>query len=536
MLPSVVKHADSDQAVPTRELRIGSRALSLALVLWPLYVLSIALLFASRVREFGDETDNLLGGVLVAQGQRLYVDFFSSHMPFPYYVAALPALFGVSTLEQFRLYSNALLVLATLAIVGSFRGRLPVHVLGLWATLTVFAHTLQWGEMLTASTCAGYGMFLAGLLFFTNPTLRFTARQLVALSVGVFVALQSELVAIFPLLLLGLCLVAVRLAAALRGSPRQEAAALLKATLTVAAPHLALLLGFWVTGILGDFSYYAYVFNQTYYARFVMNPSFVGMLHDWEAQYRTYLWLSLQQPLGVHAGLALANLIAGWLMLRTRGPVFAALYYLFIALTHVRDEGAYYLCSYFSLALDLAWAIGVFRARRQRWEAALACAILAVTAVFVVQIGRTYDLSGRPARNAPEVGIVQSLTAPQEQILVVPFDQYLYLASGRMPASMFSYYLPWHAVDPRIDARLLDDMRSTRPPIVIFHRNELVNDQWRPIEYGRRLYDTLLRDGYEPLDSSSELLGDVLVRQDRLTAARERLAAGQLGLGGPAAP
>jgi hypothetical protein len=483
-----------------------------------LYFAAVGLLLASRVREFADETDNLLGGLLITRGYRLYVDFFSSHMPVAYYVAALPALLGAATLEQFRVFSNLLLILATLGVAWGFRHRLPMVVLGLWATITVFAHTLQWGEMLTASTCAGYGVFVAGLLFYTTPGLRFGLRQQLLLSAAVFLALQSELVAIFPLLLLGLGYVAVRF---------RDVRSLVTLLVIVSAPHALLVLGLWLTGELPDFLSSAYRFNQLYYAQFLMNPSLLGMLHDWEAQYRTYLQQSLQSPFSVQAGLVLANLIAGWVVWRSRGVAVGLVYYLFVALAHVRDEGAYYLCSYFSLALVVAWAMGALRARRERWQLVAASLILVLGVNFVIQVGLTYDLSSRAARTEPDVAIVAAITSPGEQIFVVPFDQYVYLATNRMPASVFSYYLPWHAVDPDIEARLRADLHAARPPVVIFRRDELVNGRWLPKDYASGLYDFLAGEGYVPLDAAAPLLGDVLIRNDRLVAARERLATGQ---------
>ncbi len=483
-----------------------------------LYIVAVGLLFASRVREFADETDNLLGGLLITRGYRLYVDFFSSHMPVAYYVAAVPALLGASTLEQFRVFSNLLLILATLGVAWGFRDRLPILLLGLWATITVFAHTLQWGEMLTASTCAGYGVLVAGLLFYTTPGLRFSPRQQILLSAAIFLALQSELVAIFPMLLLGLCYVAVRF---------RDVRSIVSLLVIVAVPHAVMLLGLWLTGELPDFLSSAYQFNQLYYAQFLMNPSMLGMLHDWEAQYRAYLQQSLQNPLSVQAGLVLANLVAVWVVARSRGVPVALICYLFVALAHVRDEGAYYVCSYFSLALDVAWAIGALRARTERWQVAVAGLWLVLAANFVVQVGLTYDLSGRAARTEPDVAIVAAITAPGEQIFVVPFDQYVYLATNRMPASVFSYYLPWHAVDPDIEARLRADLHAARPPVIVFRQNELVNGHWLPKDYASGLYDFLSGEGYVPLDASTPLLGDVLVRNDRLLAARERLATSQ---------
>lgn len=511
----MVPNTADDQEFTVRLRRVGWPAVGLVGLL---YLVAVGLLFASRVREFADETDNLLGGLLITRGYRLYVDFFSSHMPVAYYVAAVPAVLGASTLEQFRAFSDGLLILATLGVVWGFRHRLPVLVLGVWATITVFAHTLQWGEMLTASTCAAYGVLVAGLVFYTTPGLRFSLRQQVLLSAAIFLSLQSELVAIFPVLLLGLCYVGARF---------RDVRALVSLLLIVAAPHAVMLLGLWLTGELPDFLASAYQFNQLYYAQFLMNPSLLGMLHDWEAQYRTYLQQSLQNPIGVHGCLVLANLAAVWVVARARGVPVALIAYLFVALAHVRDEGAYYLCSYLSLALDLTWALAALRARAPRWQLAFAALLLSLGANFVVQVGLTYDLSGRAARTEPDIGIVAAITSPGERILVVPFDQYVYLAANRMPASVFSYYLPWHAVDPDIDARLRADLHAARPPVVIFRRTELVNGHWLPKDYASGLYDFLSGEGYVPLDESSPLLGDVLVRADRVLAARETLATRQ---------
>ena len=487
------------------------------------YAAAVLMLFASRLREFADETDNLLGGLLITRGERLYVDYFSSHMPFAYYLSAIPAVFGASRLEDFRLFSNTILVVVTLAIVWSFRRRLSIGLLGIWAALTVFAHNLQWGEMLTASTCAGFGVFVAGLIFYSTPRLQFTTAQRVALSAAAFVAVQSELVAVFPLLLLGLCFVVttgmrIWRDRALLGPETRSAAWL---ALIVLAPHAALALVFWLNGMLSDFVYDAYEFNVVDYSRFVMNSSILGMLHDWEAQYRTYLLLSLRDPASVHGCLVIANLMATWLVFRSRGWATAAIYYLLIALSHVRDEGAYYLCSYFSLALLVAWATSRL-SRAAALEMVGVSAVALLTGSFLVQAAPQLDFSRRPV-SSPHVAVVLALTDPGERIDVVPYDPYVYLASGRLPASRFPFYFPWQAIEPRTRDQMLDDLRAEQPPVVIFRGDELVNGQWLPREYAEDLYDFLLARQYTPLDPTLPVLRDVLVRQDRLARAREQL-------------
>ena len=103
-------------------------------------------MFASRVHEFADESDNLLGGLLLTRGYRLYADYFSSHMPLPYYVAALPAWLGARQLDDFRVFTRLFLIVATLRVVWGFRKRISPLVLGIWAVVAVFATVLAVGQ------------------------------------------------------------------------------------------------------------------------------------------------------------------------------------------------------------------------------------------------------------------------------------------------------------------------------------------------------------------------------------------------------
>jgi hypothetical protein len=472
------------------------------------YLLAVGLLLASRVREFADESDNLLGGYLIAHGERLYADYFSNHMPLPYYLAAIPALLGASRIEQFRVFTEALLIATTLGLAWSLilRRGLGLAVAAAWASLTVYAHTVQWGEMLHAGTCAGFGLVAAGLLFFTTPRLRFSLAEQIGLALAAFVAIQSELLSIYPLGVLGICYLATR-------PPLRDAARL---AALVVAPHLLVLLGLALVGALGAFVYDAYLFNQTYYAQFVMNGSILGMLHDWEAQYRTYLLASLRAPLSLEGCLVLGNLSAAFVVYRARGPLPALAYLLFVSLARVRNGGPYYLASYFSLALVLGWAVSTCKARRSL----LALPALALVGVFVFQISRTYDFSRTPAYTQPEQQILAAVTNQGERIFVAPYDPYLYLASGRLPVSTYEFYFPWQATDPRSDSQIMDELRQRRPAAIVFHQDELVNGQYLTRDYAAHLQQLLDAERYARLPGT-----DVFVPQERADAAQARLTA-----------
>jgi hypothetical protein len=512
--------ATAHQSLPRARPAAGLAVRAPALILPALYALAVVLLLASRVREFADESDNLLGGYLIARGERLYADYFSNHMPLPYYLAAIPSLLGASRIEHFRAFTDALLIATTLGLAWGlmYRRGLGWTLAAGWASLTVFAHTVQWGEMLHAGTCAGFGLLAAGVLFYTTPRLRFSGREQVGLAAAAFVALQSELLSIYPLGLLAACYVLRR------PSPRHA----LRLASLVVVPHVLVLLGFAAVGALGAFVYDAYQFNQTYYARFVMNGSILGMLHDWEAQYRTYLVASLLNPLGLEGCLVLGNLLATLLTYRTRGPAVALAYFVFISLTRVRNGGPYYLASYFSLALVLAWAIGSLGGGVRGGPSRLllgSLAALGLVAAFVFQVARTYDFSNTPAYAAPEQAVLQAITSPTERIFVAPYDPYLYLASGRLPVSTYEFYFPWQAADPRSDSQIMDELRQRRPAAVVFRQDDLVNGQYLTRDWAGHLEQLLQDERYSAVDAA---VADVFVPAERLPDARARLRAAGL--------
>lgn len=62
------------------------------------------LLFSFAVSEsFTDETDNLRGGMIIANGGVLYRDYVTQHTPVMYYLCGLFALLGAGSIQQFRL-------------------------------------------------------------------------------------------------------------------------------------------------------------------------------------------------------------------------------------------------------------------------------------------------------------------------------------------------------------------------------------------------------------------------------------------------
>ncbi len=291
------------------------------------------------------------------------------------------------------------------------------------------------------------------------------------------------------------------------------------------APQLVLVGWFAAIGALPAFVYDAYSFNQRYYSQYLMNGSTLGMLHDWEAQYRTYLVQNLVQPWSIDFYLIVAVLGATALTWLRRGPLAAILFYLFIALTRVRAEGSYYLSAYLCVAVCLVWAASTLAHRTQplRWGPLIAAGVFAVLSLgFVVNVSRLYDFTRHPAYRSPYLAIVSAITQPGERIVVAPYDPYLFLAAQRLPATRYGFYFPWQAADPSMQADMLAELDQARPPVVVFMHDERVNGQYRAGDWGRPMLDELQRD-YVPVAPDQPVLEDVFVRPDRVAAARAAL-------------
>jgi hypothetical protein len=100
--------------------------------------------------QYVDESDNLLGGQLITRGYRLYVDYFSQHMPAPYFFAAFASLIGARDLVTYRVVFAALVALVLLAAFLHFRSRLSSIFLAALVVATAIGHPMFSGYMVLA--------------------------------------------------------------------------------------------------------------------------------------------------------------------------------------------------------------------------------------------------------------------------------------------------------------------------------------------------------------------------------------------------
>lgn len=493
-------------------------------------------LFIANVRlaRYVDEADNLLGGRLMAEGYRLYGDFFSHHMPVPYLAMAIATRMGASSLEWYRL-SFALVVTGVLA--AAF-GLLHRHVSPIFLATTAFTiglvHPIYLGYMVLADHWFAYALLILVLLGLRRGV-DFGIRGQLVVAACIFVAVGSTLISLYPLAALVAAYAWGRWTK--RGAQaiawRREAvfAAL------IAAPWLVLLVVFVAQGTFGTFVADAIDFNQRYYARYDIGGDPVTMLGNAAREFGTLIvtYLRPTQWHEVETVLLLANIGAIVVLGLRKSLGFAALYAALVFLSRMRGPGyhgaPYFVLSFASIGLVVDWALQDIWSLWRRWRSGstssrrwgavaagvLATLCLAYTAFFYRDIGGfVLRLPRGQGINSPYSASVAALTLPGEKIWVAPLDPTVYLDTDRKPASVYSYYHPWLADSPSISAGVLRDLENERPSVIVFEADKHID--WlfpllTPAQYAADVF-TFVNSNYQAVDPTDAVLGNVYVRKD----------------------
>lgn len=472
--------------------------------------------------EFGDESEKLVGAQLMAEGWRLYKDFFAHHGPLPYAIAQQYAQWVSPTdFTQIRWLNVGLVLAVALAIFLS-----PVfHTVAArsWAT-GLFVVMLSSVWLLIATHTVIYqalcGFLLAIIVVqLLLPALEGIPPGRAALTIsgflGTLVCFASY--AYGPSVVL---LVAASFMCCAQGRNQFPARYLRRFIVYVGLGALAgcvIMLG-WLSqyGDLKGYWVYHFLFNQKVYAGFVDLDLFTALSQlKLEFDSKSLLhavaltalcfgllltWRVGRMPWSMHGAasattsgpatgaamfpqpaalrlVALALLAGAILLLNPRG------------LTNVQDN-PFVILSFVIFAVAFgAWAT---RISERGVPAALRCCLLGALAVIVTEqasdAATTY-LAKVTKDEAPKYvarvqkldvepfSVLRELAPADGDLLGLIYNPVLYIVTDRLPASGHYYYLPWQAAygrspQPGYHIDLCADIQSRRPPVIWF-------DDWK---------------------------------------------------------
>jgi hypothetical protein len=472
---------------------------------------------AAPHQQFCDEFDSLSGGLFVKLGLVPYKDFFSHHMPLPYFVAAGITLFTGNDLWALRSVFQFLLFLWCLGICWLLRRHVGSRVavlFGLFAPLAMFR---SYGFMLLGETLIAYSsVSLMVLLLF-----RFRVGHVLTRADVAVVSLLTFLIAISSLAWVhfvgliyawfGWKYVAARTWRAGGPAPWTTAGLL-------ALPHGLFLLYLWATRSLAAFYLDNVQFNVHQYAQFcpeviegnplIMLTAIVSQVCGLIDKVRLQFFQS-EHSCAVYALLA-GVALTGYLMCQNRYGDAGFFVAAFILVGPRGGAGQDWFVLFhgtpFILVVVLAGSIAAFEipkalapghglALRIAYGFLVPFLALAVLDNMAFSAGVYWTYWGRPAsymmcRTEPVAEVINALTDDQDYVWIGPFQLDTVVQLRARPASYYAYFLPWVAIQEGAQERVIRDLQAHEPKVVLWKPNENWWN-WECDAFSRRILEYL---------------------------------------------
>lgn len=498
-----------------------------------LFVFLLIFLLEAHYNYFGDEYDNMLGGKLINEGILPYRDYFSHHMPLPYYLGAVINLISGPSPLNFRYVFLIILYAWLLLFHKNLRKLTSPKMSLLFIFLIALINPVIWSHMLLAETLIAYSaIHLAILVLILQKEGREDAQVSDIIQIALFACIPvlSSLgfwaLSLFYYLFFLIYFSRNYLSSKPINYRRFFKFLVVFGSLTI-SPYILLLLHLYLSQSLNDFYLYNIIFNQEYYSIYNIHipktntqmfiDVFVGIFNSLSINLKqlsddpsTYYRLILR--LFVYSYIALC-----FMMKKKAVGVFFLLSYF---LLNVRQGDVYIVNNIheiqtmlFSL-LCITLIIGQwFRSREVndhtfdviKFILMLNFSLLIILIGFLFSFDRDVLISYRnedmPTLIREETELNKTINSSgAETVWIGPskFDEYFFLKPK--VASKYYFWFPWHNSCPSCKIEIMKDFEQKKPKIVYWDSNTVIWEEHWANDYGRSIY-TFLLDNYTTEDN-----------------------------------
>jgi hypothetical protein len=456
-----------------------------------LFLLFFGVLFVLvGIQAFGDETDNFVGGMLVAAGQDVYQVHTSQHMPFMYYLCAVFRLLGSSTIYTYRL--AFFMFLSFLWTIMYFRYS-PHFGKSTMVFYPIF-YAFEMAATSLAATVLSEQMQAQGMVILLMEFLIFIEKKEIKLSNCIWVSLAvvfsfgTAFVSIYAIFVIFIGVLAVHFYQKTQNNvDRAETQAnfykqLGRLAIVVLLPFAVLILWYALSGNLSNFYLGAYKVNVDIYPKYTggygINPlsAALSRLSDYFAAFMNGINTLPTAP-GDALRIVLRTAIhcAFLLMLLKRHWIYACIVSCFILVTGMRGYAEFHALPYFGitvwmLAFMLNRCYAAVRKGREHGPMAVAMVAVCIFAVpYFSQFSTVLSIPGilktDPAKD-PLPAAIQKITQADERIHVTTLSSELYINANRLPLLSAPSSVPW--MYEMFKEKELDTLKAEKPRVIIF--------------------------------------------------------------------
>jgi len=265
---------------------------------------------------FPDECDNLLGGRIISEGGVLYRDYITQHTPVPYYLMALFAKIGITSVIGARILFYAIIVMFFVTVYFRYKkyfGAKTLLIFPVVFVLDISRHWLMWcilGDMFQAM--ALLALFMEFYVFCTVRPRKLTMSNVVIISLSIFAAIGSAFLSVYAIaaVLLGVFISEIERAFSKRRAGIKEIFSRYMPLAIALGILVVIYFGYFaINHALKEMIYQTYTFNREVYPRYYYMPGVIEYLPYAISQYAIHVFNSFKWLLTLSLSAAVSVLL-----------------------------------------------------------------------------------------------------------------------------------------------------------------------------------------------------------------------------------
>lgn len=444
---------------------------------------------------FTDENDNIRGGMIIARGGVLYKDYITQHTPFMYYLCAVFAKLGASSLPQFRIvYHMFCAVFAGFIYLrnGKKFGQFKIASFLIMEPFVLYLiHSSDSLRILSDNIQA---MALSVLLleylgYWKKPGVGI--KRSIIVSIAIIVSLGCAFLSAYPITVIGVGVIINEASHIRRKRRRRRPVSYYvkryrKLVLTCFLPFILCAAYFGVNGALPVFYEMSYRFNVEVYEKYIhmggskLAPLYVGI--------KRFFLTMIQNVAGLFNDFSAYSLICLLLLLAVSFSIGLELWkrnylkgvtiFLFLCMCYTRDQPSnnFHVTAFWNTALLIA-ILSLDKIRfgrmKEKWQQVMPA--VAIVAIFLIAyepyghiLGKSMFLKHTVTLCEWEQYVVDH-TEEGDTILIDAFsyDSIYLIDQNRCSISRAYYFLPWY-MDWYQD-EVIQDLQEQKPSLVLYN-------------------------------------------------------------------
>ncbi|MGF6991095.1 hypothetical protein M2145_002457 [Lachnospiraceae bacterium PF1-21] len=488
--------------------------------------------------SWSDESDNLVGGKVVAEGGVIYKDYFSQHTPLLYYIVAIFMKLGFKEVFSIRVCFYALITIFFAFIYVRYNklfGKISLLALPVFFILEFARHNFMWtvlSDMVQAMACLM--LFLEFSKYIMEKRARLTKISVLLISISIFVAIGVAFMSVYPIAIIAIGVFLNELYL-FQQNKKDEILNKIGDIVIRFLPIIIVTLFFLVLylayyfyhDVLKEMIYQSFTFNMTVYSKYNQQASPIMTFIRTIKSYVDYVYESfstLYNLSTIQNVILIIGNIGFSIFFFCKKKIYSIISFIFIIYCGIRGfqgfhSTPYILMSCFCVTFLLEHVFVKFLRRKDiRTRSLSACGALLVLILFfqpyatnIENISRLNDT--KVYTTSPYAYYVDEFVKEDEYIYTTFLDGDIYFATDAKNATfLYSGLCPW--VAEAFLPRVIDEIQKNKPKIILYDPKYKIWD-YTYEEYCSELEEVLENDYINSKNIVMEKMNDnVWVRRD----------------------